>query len=82
MRINLKNLGRVSVPKAVFIPLDRCYLCADCMAVGDDSRKCPSCAGGSIFGLARFIPYHRDTLRLRTPEIEPKRPQLLVLKRG
>jgi len=72
MRINLKKLGRVPVPEAVSIPLDRCYLCSDCMSIGNDSRKCAACAGASIFALSRFIPDHRDTLRLRTPQIAPK----------
>ena len=46
------------------IPLDRAYLCADCSMVGDDSRTCPACAGGSLLALSRVL--ERDTPAMDT----------------
>jgi ribosomal protein S27AE len=68
VKISLKKLGRVPIPKGVFLDLSAAYLCSDCRAIGDGARKCPRCGSGSIVGLFRFIPDHQDTLRLRTPE--------------
>jgi hypothetical protein len=68
LKINLKLLGRVPIPKGVFIPLEKSYLCSDCEAIGNDSRKCCCCSSTSIFAMSRFIPQHQDTLRLHTPE--------------
>ena len=63
-----------------FIPLNESYLCCDCNAVGNCSRACPACASTAVFGLFRFIPVHRDSAHLHTPE-SPAKPSAVVFLR-
>lgn len=37
------------------IPLERCYLCADCQSVGNCSTGCPACASSSVMNLAAVL---------------------------
>jgi ribosomal protein S27AE len=40
-----------------YIPLNSAFLCCDtdCNVIGNDSRTCPACAGGSLLALSRVM---------------------------
>lgn len=49
---------------STYFLLNACYLCSECLAVGNNSRACPHCASSAVLGLSRVIPVHQDRIRL------------------
>lgn len=45
----------MSTAELQHIPLDKCYLCEDCSAVGNSSKSCPACASRAIMGLSGVL---------------------------
>ena len=37
------------------IPLAEAYLCADCNSIGNNSTRCPACAGLSLISLSAIL---------------------------
>lgn len=43
-----------------YIPLNSAFLCCDtdCNVIGNDSRTCPACAGGSLLAISRVMAHN------------------------
>ena len=60
------------------MPMSSAFLCEDCQDIGNDPRRCPSCASQSLMGLANVL--NRETVQPaeRIARLEQENVQLLA----
>lgn len=45
----------MTAANAIYMPLDRAYLCEDCRNIGNDPHGCPACASQALLSLAGVL---------------------------